>query len=205
MGWQDTLKSVVNQPMIHARFLNTLSLLEYIGARKIIKSQDESMVNMVVLSHAAEEIRHAQILKKLALKVGGKSVESYSENSLIAGKLGRKYIQDIDQASATAVEGQDPWLCYLITTLIVEERAEVFYPVYEELIGKVNMSGPLKQIVRDEVNHLAQMREYIDKDKRIDSQKLQSIRALEEKNFNLFFKEVEREMNASLSLQSLSF
>ena len=39
-----TLKRLACRPEAHARFVNTLSLLEYIGARKIMKSQKESRI-----------------------------------------------------------------------------------------------------------------------------------------------------------------
>ncbi|MBY0317035.1 MAG: ferritin-like domain-containing protein [Bdellovibrionales bacterium] len=194
MSWQNILKSVVNQPLIHARFLNTLSMVEFIGARKIIKSQPESSVSMFVLSHAAEEIRHAQILKKLAIKLGGKSVQTYSEPSLIAGDLARRYIQEIDQSAGMVAGEQDSWLSYLLTTLIIEERAQTFYPVYDELMAKVNMSGPLKQIVRDEENHLEDMRKLIAQQEDFDVEQLHSLRAIENRHFQLFFAGVEEEM-----------
>lgn len=63
MTWQECLTALVKQPTLHARFLNTLSLLEFIGARKIMKSQEEDSVTPAVLAHATEEIRHAQVLK----------------------------------------------------------------------------------------------------------------------------------------------
>lgn len=195
MNWQKTLQAIVQDPLIHARFLNTLSLLEYVGARKILKSQQESSISMTVLSHAAEEIRHAQILKKLALKMAGSAVETYSDSSLIAGDIAKKYMQDIDQASEKLVGENRPWLSYLVTTLIIEERAEVFYPFYEQCLDQVGLSGPIKQIVRDEENHLEKMRELIQQEPLIDLAELNRMREQEAHNFNAVFTAIEKEMS----------
>ena len=58
------LERIVAQPAIHARFINTLSRLEYVGARKLMKSQDSSGLDRETLQHLVEETRHAWMLKK---------------------------------------------------------------------------------------------------------------------------------------------
>ena len=63
------LERIVAQPAIHARFINTLSRLEYVGARKLMKSQDSSGLDRETLQHLVEETRHAWMLKKLACRL----------------------------------------------------------------------------------------------------------------------------------------
>ena len=155
--WKTVLQAVVANSEMHARFLNTLSLLEYIGARKIMKSQEEHQITPTILAHMTEEIRHAQILKKLAIKIGSDRVMSYSEGSLLCGDEGRAYIQAIDRKACEVVGEQKVFLNYLLTTLVVEERAQELYPYYDELLTPLGLAGPLRAIFREEEEHLAQV------------------------------------------------
>ncbi len=83
----------------HARFLNTLSLLEYIGVRKILKSQPAEGLSAEMLEHILEEARHAYVLKRLALRVGGESVATYAAPALLCGEEARRYIQTLDRSA----------------------------------------------------------------------------------------------------------
>ena len=69
MYWKQVLSELVKHNELHAKFLNTISLMEYMGARKIVKSQLEKNVDSEVLAHMTEEIRHAQIFKKARWQV----------------------------------------------------------------------------------------------------------------------------------------
>ena len=81
MKTHDRLEAVIGIVMqddhIHARWLNTFSFLEYIGFRKIVKSQRAEVLNRSLLVHALEEGRHALLLKKLAVKLGGSKFDFY--------------------------------------------------------------------------------------------------------------------------------
>ncbi len=190
--WKIILKEVVARPELHARLLNTLSLLEYIGARKIMKSQEESEITPTVLAHMTEEIRHAQILKKLALKVGDKSVRSYSEDSLLCGDEGRAYIQSIDQKACEIVGEKNPWVNYLLTTLIVEERAQELYPYYDELLSPLGLGGPLRAIFREEEEHLAQVISALKSHGGLTEAELELVRQEEKIHFTSFFLAVDQ-------------
>ena len=62
------LETVVEDSQLHPRWLETLSLLENMGARKIHKSMARFPAHLqnaeTVLQHAAEEARHAYFFKK---------------------------------------------------------------------------------------------------------------------------------------------
>ncbi|MFZ9595960.1 MAG: hypothetical protein ACO3A2_07775 [Bdellovibrionia bacterium] len=152
-----TIEMVLNalelRPMLHARFLNTLSLLEYIGARKIFKSQAESSINASLLAHAAEEIHHAQTFKKLALKLSQGKLTSYSEDHLLCGREAKEYFQCLDYGVHAEVE-TDSWMNYLYTTLLIEERANQVYPLYEPILARAGFAGILKSIVKEEASHM---------------------------------------------------
>lgn len=155
---ENWIKRLIRSQLDHAKFLNTLSLLEYIGARKIIKSQAEVAVSFEVLSHASEEIRHAMALKKVALRLSDHSLDSYAPEHLLCPEAAHSYIQGIDQGVAKKgiqVPQKDPIeVNYLLTTLLLEERAGVLYPLYDSYLAQVGFPGVLKAICREEDSHL---------------------------------------------------
>jgi hypothetical protein len=64
MDLESLLTQIVSDDLVHSKFLNTLSLQENIGARKISASESPETTTCMVLKHAAEEHRHAFYLKK---------------------------------------------------------------------------------------------------------------------------------------------
>lgn len=195
-AWQDVLQKVVAQPSIHGRFLNTLSLLEYIGSRKIMKSQLESEITPTTLAHMSEEIRHAQVLKRLAVKVAGDFVKTYTESSLLCGHEGRAYIQAIDSKACEVIGEQNSFVNYLLTTLIVEERAQELYPFYDELLAPLGLSGPLKAIFREEEEHLEQVIFLLKTNGGLTEEQIESVRRVEKHYFSLFFEAVDLQLKS---------
>lgn len=193
--WKSCLKKMALIPEMHGRFLNTLSLLEFIGARKIMKSQAEEMITPTVLAHAVEEIRHAQVIKKLAIKVGGKNVITYDSRALLCGTEARNYIHGIDYKAQEVLGEVDSWRNYLLTTLIVEERAQELYPYYDEVLSHIGMGGPLQTIVREEVGHLADVIEKLKIVGNVTEEMMSVVRAHENLLFHSFFRSVEAEIN----------
>ena len=80
------ISQIVADPALHARWLNTFSYLEYVGFRKILKSQRAEVLTAAILTHACEEGRHALGLKKLAVKLGGDGFDSYAPQVLLCGE-----------------------------------------------------------------------------------------------------------------------
>jgi hypothetical protein len=193
--WKNTLSRLVNIPELHGRFLNTLSLLEYIGARKIMKSQHEENITPTVLGHMVEEIRHAQVVKKIAVKVGGAAMKTYREEALLCGAEGRAYIQAIDRAAEEVLGKNSSWANYLLTTLVVEERAQDIYPLYDQLLAPLGLNGPLKAIFREEEEHLSQVTELLKTQGACTEEMIQSVRAVEQKYFHEFFSRIEQEIS----------
>ena len=66
---RDVLDRLIADPPRHARWLNTVALLEYTGARKMLKSQASARMSEMILRHAAEESRHAHFFKRAALRI----------------------------------------------------------------------------------------------------------------------------------------
>lgn len=157
------LEQIGNRNELHALLLNTFSLLEYIGSRKIIKSQIDREISEELLGHIAEEIRHAQLLKHLALKLSSGLLTSYRDEHLICGKESKLYFQTIDCAAEKALSKKNLHLNYLLTTLLIEERAAGVYPLYNDFLGRCGFLNKLNSIIRDEDKHLSTVKGQIEK------------------------------------------
>ena len=53
------LDRVIPDPILHARFVNMLARLEYIGVRKILKSRRSERLDLDGLQHILDEAVHA--------------------------------------------------------------------------------------------------------------------------------------------------
>jgi hypothetical protein len=86
------LPQIIADNGLHTKWLNTLSLMENTGARKISASEDPLTVTYIILKHAAEEHRHAFYLKKQIEKVGKDLCPTYATEYLIAPAYSRYYL-----------------------------------------------------------------------------------------------------------------
>ncbi len=192
-SFDEVMVQLVKRPAQHAKFLNTLSLLEYIGARKILKSQEASTITGEILGHAAEEIRHAQTFKKLALKMSEGLLETYQDEHLLAGVGARQYIQAIDQGVAAKLKVPHAALNYLLTTLLIEERANRIYPGYDLILTECGFPSALKAIVREENTHLHDVRAAL---QHMDNQLIQSLDELRVFEAGLFSRFMDQVLQA---------
>ena len=146
------LEEITSDDSIHARFLNTLSYMEYLGSRKMIKSLPSSILDKTFLDHINEETRHSLILKNLAQKLAKKNM-GFKEEELIAGESAKNYFKEVDYYSFK-FSFDNPILNYLYTTYSVEQRAVAFYSIYNEVLRKKGFSFSLSSILDDELGHL---------------------------------------------------
>src|SRR4029078_11008528 len=70
---EEILDLVVPRPALHARFVNTLARMEYIGVRKMLKSRRAERMDLDGLEHALDEAVHALRLKKAATALSAAS------------------------------------------------------------------------------------------------------------------------------------
>lgn len=201
--WQATLSQLVKNSQCHGRFLNTLSLMEYMGARKIIKSQKEEAVSIEVLTHAAEEIRHAQVFKKLALKVSGGELTTYRDDQLLAGTQARNYIQTVDLAICEALKGENSYLNYLLSTLLIEERANQVYPYYAQLLAPLGLGRFVENILKEEEIHLEEIQKHLLSKSSLREPQLAALRMLEQQAFDDLIQGISMEMQAHETLNEL--
>jgi bacterioferritin (cytochrome b1) len=90
------LRTIVADTDLHAKWLNTLSLMENTGARKISASEDTVNVTYIILKHAAEEHRHAFYLKKQLEKLGDSFCPTYARQYLLAPAHSKYYLNYLD-------------------------------------------------------------------------------------------------------------
>jgi rubrerythrin len=158
------LEQIVLNPNLHARFLNTLSYMENVGARKISKFESRSSANLMVLKHAAEEHRHAYFLKKQLFKLIESGLETYEDRHLLCPKVSGQYLDYLDLKvsqflkKSLNLKGSDlKWLAYLLVTYAIEVRADEIYPIYQEVLIAHDQKVHVKSIIIEEEGHLEEM------------------------------------------------
>ena len=152
----------------HAGLLALFAILENIGARKIHRFQRfEEFFSEDILSHAAEESRHALIFAKRYRQLTGQSLRA-NEHPVIM-RSAKRYFRILDiqigrliQAQGIADAQKKLFYSYLLTTKIIEEQATIIYRTYESIIGSTLEGFTLKAILKDEERHLCQMNAQID-------------------------------------------
>lgn len=151
------LKSLCGHRNDHARFLNTLSLLEHLGSRKIMTSPAARAPGQDILKHLAEETRHAFFFKRAAEKVYGATL-GYDEKDLAAAPFARAYLNRLDAHISRTLGPQAPAaLSYLYMSLIVELRAVWFYRLYHDVLAKSGLALSLRSVLAEEEQHLDAM------------------------------------------------
>jgi hypothetical protein len=147
----------VERPNEHARFLNTLSLMEHIGSRKIMASQTRGPLGQEILKHLAEETRHAYFFKRAAESLARRSLE-FDDTDAIRLASARMYFGRLD-ASIDDTLGPDVHIevPYLYVSLTVELRAIWTYRLYQEVLKERPVGLSLKSVLAEEELHLEQM------------------------------------------------
>ncbi len=152
------LRKIVASEVLHQRWLETLSHLEHCGARKIHRLQVPGRVPLALLQHAAEEARHALLFKLFSGKLGGAAPQA---SQLLGLPLGKRYLDVLDLWVSRQLrhhlrvnKEHCPHACYLLTTLVIEKRAEQLYPLYEQILQESGASFSLQEIIREETQHL---------------------------------------------------
>ena len=133
--------------------------MEYVGFRKIVKSQRAETLTAAILGHACEEGRHALGLKKLAVKLGGAGFDSYAPQFLLCGKEAETYFQDLDQfcdeAFADRPAEERIRLAYAYVTWLIERRALDVYGLYKNALGDSEIARKLGGLLAEETKHLS--------------------------------------------------
>jgi hypothetical protein len=172
MQQQEQLRAVLHQivpdPSLHARWLNSLSMMENTGARKIARYEDPLHTSIIVLKHAAEEARHAYYLKKQIEKIGENICPDYSFPYLIAPLQSFHYLHQLDTTACRYLKDemlltgrQMKHGAYLLVTYAIEVRADMLYGVYQEVLTEHGSRVNVKSIIAEEEGHLMEMKKML--------------------------------------------
>jgi bacterioferritin (cytochrome b1) len=164
MNFSQLLSEIVSDNDKHARWLNTLSLMENSGARKISASEHKKDVTLIILKHAAEEHRHAYYLKKQISKLSADACPTYADQHLLASSDSRYYLNLLDVLvckylkSTLQLSGNDlKFAAYLLVTYAIEVRADELYPIYQNVLDQASSKVNVKSIILEEEGHLEEM------------------------------------------------
>jgi len=165
MNIKPILENIVNDNMLHAKWLNTLSYMENAGAKKISASEHKENVNLIILKHAAEEHRHAYYLKKQLEKLeGGVLCKTYTNAELLTPNHTKFYLNALDVAVCRYLkrefnlDGYElKFAAYLFVTYAIEVRADELYPIYQEVLTNAGSKVTVKSIILEEEGHLEEM------------------------------------------------
>lgn len=164
MNTNALFSSIVAHPNLHAKWLNTLSLMENTGARKISASEDTETVTYIILKHAAEEHRHAFYLKKQLEKLGENLCPTYAAKYLLAPRESRFYLNRLDvevsrylKTELGLIGKKLRFAAYLLVTYAIEVRADELYPIYQEVLSEAESKVNVKSIILEEEGHLEEM------------------------------------------------
>ncbi len=161
---QQILEYIVPSDELHGKWLNSLSMMENTGARKISKYEHPVLSDIIVLKHAAEEARHAYYLKKQIGKLQGIECPDYSYPYLLAPVESHHYLNMLDVEACRYLKAKLGLTgrelkhgAYLLVTYAIEVRADMLYGVYQEALTKHKSKVNVKSIIMEEEGHLAEM------------------------------------------------
>jgi hypothetical protein len=143
----------------HARFMNTLSMLEHMGSHKIMATQHGPAIDQPTLKHLAEETRHAFFFKRHANREAGRDMTNAAAD-LIAPLAARRYFQRLEAEMVRAFPADThPRAVYLTMSMIVEFRAVWGYRLYQAALVRAGSAVSLKSLLAEESGHLTDMAE----------------------------------------------
>lgn len=194
-------QKLTKDPSIHARWLNTLSMMENAGAKKIKKCEHPVLANEIILKHAAEEARHAYYLKKQIKKIANGNCPTYEKQYLLAPNYTYYYLHTLDIQVCRFLKkkfgynGYDlKYAAYLLVTYAIEVRADDLYPRYQEVLTAMKSPVNVKSIIAEEINHLQEMRHQLKEFSPRWEELCQSAVDMETKLFTEWVNAVQREI-----------
>jgi hypothetical protein len=196
------LQHIVADATCEARWLNTLSLLEFVGARKIGRTMAHHHPTVEVLAHWSDETRHAHAFKRLALDRVASASNNQAQHDYLCANAATAWFQTLDHELAAlatrAIGREDSELNYLLTTTLVEQRAMQLYPLYKSVATDPSVRSELGQIIVEEQGHRVHIEE---KCRRRLEGAPHSVwadaQSLELQLFERFVSELERELKLS--------
>lgn len=172
-GTRSLLERIVPDAALHARLINTLSMLEHMGSHKIMATQHSAGIDGPTLKHVAEEAQHAWFMKHQAEKCAGREMK-YVPEDLLAPASARMYFQKLEALIVRSLRSQcSAGAAYLYMSMIVEFRALWFYGLYERCLKRAGHAMSLKRLIGEERHHLTDMANRLELECDLDSARTQ--------------------------------
>lgn len=199
------LENIVNDNLLHSKWLNTLSYMENAGAKKISASEHKEEVTLLILKHAAEEHRHAYYLKKQLAKLDEAVCKTYSNAELLAPNHTKYYLNTLDVLVCRYLKnhfklsGYDlKFAAYLFVTYAIEVRADELYPIYQAILTAKESRVTVKSIILEEEGHLEEMLNQLREFSPDWEQHAQEIIKIEQQMFNDWMIGLVKEVNSPI-------
>jgi len=177
----------------HARLLNTLSLLEHLGSRKIMATQSGPNLDEDTLKHLSEETRHAFFFKRQAEKVAGDGL-TFHNAEMAAPNAAWMYFQRLDATVARMLGISRPTrAAYLFMSLAVELRAVWAYTIYQAVLETADPRVSLKSLLAEEEGHLRGMVEDLQAIGAYDVDRVRAFAVAERRLYTHLLRGLERE------------
>jgi hypothetical protein len=175
VGTEAMLAGFIADRPAHARFMNTLSMLEHMGSHKIMATQHGLGIDQPTLKHLAEETRHAFFFKRHANREAGRMLE-YTAADMIAPLAARRYFQRLE-AEMVRIFPADihPRATYLTMSMVVEFRAVWGYRLYQTALVNARSMVSLKSLLAEEAGHLTDMAERLESLNELDLPRLRRL------------------------------
>jgi hypothetical protein len=156
------LVAFVADRALHARFMNTLAMLEHMGSHKIMATQAGPDIDLPTLKHLAEEARHAFFFKRHATREAGQEMRNTAAD-LLAPLAARRYFQRLEAEMVRAFPaGTHRQAIYLTMSMVVEFRAVWGYRLYQAALTRAGSPISLKSLLAEESGHLTDMAERLE-------------------------------------------
>ncbi|MGZ3809531.1 MAG: hypothetical protein ACXVCE_15715 [Bacteriovorax sp.] len=152
MELESFLRKIISDSHLHARWLNSLSYLEYRGFRKIARSQKTEDITDETLLHLQEEVRHSLFLKKLAQKIGGQIFSHYDPSTVLVFDNLKNYFYHLDSTISSGMDS--PVSSYQATSIAIEKRAMLVYKTYEKILREFGSDISIAPLIEEEERHL---------------------------------------------------
>ena len=193
------LPNIINDDQQHARWLNTLSMMESVGARKIAGYVDPIHVDELTLQHASEEARHAHYLKRQISKIGQK-LPDYSRDNLLAPRASYHYLHRLDWTCSRYLKQKGLTgralknHSYLYVTYLIEVRAMKLYHTYQAALTHSSSPVHVRSILKEEEGHLANMTAQLDQTGPDWQAHCHDLHAAEQKLFERWLEQLQNQL-----------
>lgn len=150
------LHTITCDRQLEAAWLNTLSRLEHIGARKISRTVAASHPTGAILEHLSDEARHACVFKQLSDHLSPGAPYMHEAAAV-------HYFQSLDAHVSTWITQRcgttDTHANYAVVTTLIERRAMMIYPLYLSLTQDPRVQSELQKVIREEADHRGSIEE----------------------------------------------